>query len=68
MLQDTQTLVLDSWKINIESIELLPAFSAVAQMNAGINQLSISGESLNWEINEVNPIIGDALVISFNEL
>jgi hypothetical protein len=37
-------------------------------MNAGINQLSISGESLNWEINEVNPIIGDALVISFNEL
>jgi leukotriene-A4 hydrolase len=61
VLQDTTQLVLDSWLINIESAELLPAGSAIARINdPSIQQ---TGESLSWQIAEVNPILGSALII-----
>lgn len=66
MRQDTDYLVLDSWKVNVLSAELLPAGSAFAQTQAGTEHVEIEGESLGWEIDVVNPIIGDALTIYFN--
>jgi hypothetical protein len=61
VLQDTTQLVLDSWLINVESAELLPANSAFSRIqNPTVEQ---SGEALNWSIVEVNPILGSALVI-----
>lgn len=62
VLQDTTQLVLDSWLINVESAELLPANSAISRIqNPTLEQQS--GEALNWSIVEVNPILGSALVI-----
>jgi len=37
-------------------------------LNAGTNFISIEGENLAFEIDVVNPIIGDALTIHFPEV
>jgi len=58
--------VLDSWKVNVLSAELLPAGSAYTQTQAATEHVEIAGESLDWEIDVVNPIIGDALTIYFD--
>lgn len=66
VLQDTTQLVLDSWLINVESAELLPAESAISRIrDPSVEQ---TGEALNWSIVEVNPILGSALVIKFNSV
>jgi hypothetical protein len=44
----------------------LPAGSAYTQTQAGTEHVDIAGESLEWGIDVVNPIIGDALTIYFN--
>lgn len=68
VLQDTNHVVLDSWLINIESVEQLPAGSAKTLMNHGVVQAIIVGETLKWETEVVNPEIGDAMTIYFNEV
>jgi hypothetical protein len=57
--------VLDSWKVNVLSAERLPAGSAYTQTQAGTEHVEIAGEALDWQIDVVNPIIGDALTIYF---
>lgn len=58
--------MLDSWLINVESAELLPAESAISRIRDPTVELT--GEALNWSIVEVNPILGSALVIQFNSV
>jgi len=68
VLQDTDHVVFDSWLINIISAELLPAQSAKAMMNHGLNKANILGEGLAFETDVVNDLIGDALTVYFNEV
>lgn len=37
-------------------------------MNAGLDTVQLDGEPLKWELFDVNPIIGSALVIKFNRI
>lgn len=60
--------MLDSWLINVERAELLPAGSGELFMNAGLDTVQLDGEPLKWELFDVNPIIGSALVIKFNRI
>ena len=68
VLQDTSILVLDTWLIDIITAEQLTSGSAERMRLAGTNELEVNGVYLAHEIEEVNPLIGDALTIHFNEV
>lgn len=68
VLQDTDHVTFDSWLINIQSAEIVEPGSAMLMKNHGINKHSIVGTPLSWENDVVNPLIGDALTIYFNDV
>lgn len=68
VLQDTDHVIFDSWLINIESAELVPADSAKTLMNHGLEKAVLDGTPLSWENDIYNPLIGDALTIYFNDV
>jgi len=66
VLQDTDRVIFDSWLINIQAIDLLAGNSGKRMRDAGVEQLEIVGSALTWDLDEYNPLIGDALTVYGN--
>jgi hypothetical protein len=66
VLEATDYVVFDSWLLDIIQCEDLELGSAKKMMEQGAEDVEVLGNDLQFEIDVVNPLIGDALTVHLN--